>query len=404
MIFWIISGGLALGIAGLMLHGLLRGTREDVTGAASDVSVYRDQLDEVARDQARGVLSDTEAEAVRLEVSRRLLDADKRASDAVVVKDGGRTLAMVLIPMTMLVGGAALYMWIGAPGYRDLPLDTRLADIEAAIAERPNQSEAEELAAPNLPQVTDADPDFLTLMDQLRAALEERPDDEPGLLLLARNEARLGNFVAAREAQEHLVAVKGDRVSAQDLSVTVEMMAYAAGGYISPEAEVYLRRLLQDEPQNGEGRYFLGLLHAQNGRPDLAFPVWRRLLDDSQPNAPWMPVILNEIESLAQAAGVNYTPPTTLAGPDAGAIAAAEDMSPEDRQSMIQSMVDGLAARLAEEGGTPDEWAQLIRALNVLGEDQRARAVYAEAKQVFGESEDAMLIIFRAGIDTGLEN
>jgi cytochrome c-type biogenesis protein CcmH len=403
MVFWIISGGLTLGIAGLMLHGLLRGTGEDVTGAASDVSVYRDQLDEVARDQARGVLSDTEAEAVRLEVSRRLLEADKRATDAAVVKDGGRTLAMVLIPMAMLVGGAALYMWIGAPGYRDLPLDTRLAEIEAAIADRPSQSEAEELAASNLPQVAEVDPDFLELMTRLRAAIESRPDDEPGLLLLARNEARLGNFVAAREAQEHLLTVKGERVSARDLSVAIELMTYAAGGYLSPEAEVYLRRLLEIEPQNGEGRYFLGLLHAQNGRPDLAFPVWRRLLEESNPNAPWLPVILNDIENLARAAGVNYTPPP-VAGPDAGAIAAAEDMTPEDRQEMIQGMVEGLASRLAEDGGTPDEWAQLIRALSVLGDEQRARAVYAEAKQVFGASEDAMTIIFRAGIDTGLEN
>jgi cytochrome c-type biogenesis protein CcmH len=403
MVFWIISGGLTLGIAWLMLHGLLRGTGEDVTGAASDVSVYRDQLDEVARDQARGVLSDTEAEAVRLEVSRRLLEADKRATDAAVAKDGGRTLAMVLIPMAMLVGGAALYMWIGAPGYRDLPLDTRLAEIEAAIADRPSQSEAEELAASNLPQVAEVDPDFLELMTRLRAAIESRPDDEPGLLLLARNEARLGNFVAAREAQEHLLTVKGERVSARDLSVAIELMTYAAGGYLSPEAEVYLRRLLEIEPQNGEGRYFLCLLHAQNGRPDLAFPVWRRLLEESNPNAPWLPVILNDIENLARAAGVNYTPPP-VAGPDAGAIAAAEDMTPEDRQEMIQGMVEGLASRLAEDGGTPDEWAQLIRALSVLGDEQRARAVYAEAKQVFGASEDAMTIIFRAGIDTGLEN
>ena len=403
MIFWIISGGLTLGIAGLILNGLLNGTRSDVTGAASDVSVYRDQLDEVARDQARGVLSDAEAEAVRLEVSRRLLDADKRATDMAASKDGGRGLAMVLVPAAMLVGGIALYTWVGAPGYRDLPLETRLADIEAAIANRPTQAEAENLAAPSLPQMTEIDPDFLTLMERLRAALKDRPDDEPGLLLLARNEARLGNFVAAREAQEHLIAVKGARASALDLSLTIEMMTYAAAGYVSPEAEVYLRRLLEAEPHNGEGRYFLGLLHAQNGRPDLAFPVWRRLLEESRPNAPWMPVILNDIERIADAAGVNYTPPS-LAGPDESAIAAAADMTAEDRQAMIQGMVEGLAARLAEDGGTPEEWAQLIRALNVLGEDQRARAVYTEAKQVFGESEDAMLIIYRAGIDTGLEN
>ena len=44
-----------------------------------------------------------------------------------------------------------------------------------------------------------------------------------------------------------------------------------------------------------------------------------------------------------------------------------------------------------------------VRALTVLGEEDRARLVYNEAKQVYGESEDAMRFIFRAGIDAGLE-
>ena len=104
------------------------------------------------------------------------------------------------------------------------------------------------------------------------------------------------------------------------------------------------------------------------------------------------------------AAGVNYTAPRLSAGPDQDAIDAASQMSPEDRQQMIQGMVDGLAARLADEGGPPEDWAQLVRALMVLGDETRARQVYAEAKSVWGESEDGMRILLRAGIDAGLEN
>ena len=402
MIFWMISGLLALSIAGILLLGLVRGAREGLTGAESDISVYKDQLDEVERDLARGVLTETEAEAVRIEVSRRLLDADKRLAAAGGAREGGRGLAMVLIPLTLLLGGAALYTTIGAPGYRDLPMEQRLANIAEANANRPSQAEAEETAAALLPKPDNIDPEFLNLMEQLRDAVEARPDDVPGLMLLARNEARLGNYTAARTAQERLVAVKGDRATPNDLAGLIEIMSFATGGYISPEAEVYLRRLLAREPTHGEGRYFLGLFHIQSGRPDLAFPVWQRLLADSRSDAPWVPVLREELPALAQAAGVNYTPPPQ-SGPSQDDIAAAAEMSDEDRQAMIQGMVDGLAARLADEGGPPEDWAQLVRALMVLGDEDRARAIFAEAKEIWGESEDAMVILRQVGTETGLE-
>ncbi len=402
MMFWILSALLALVISATLLIGLTRGSREAMTGAESDMSVYRDQLEEVDRDLARGVLSEEEAETVRIEVSRRLLDADKRLAASQGAKDGGQGIAMVLVPVVLLFGSAALYTWIGAPGYRDMPMEPRLAAIAEANANRPSQDEAENVAAPSLPQPDDIDPEFLNLMEQLRTALAERPDDIPGLILLARNEARLGNFTAARKAQERLIATKGDRAAPSDLARAVELMAFSAGGYISPEAEGYLRRLLSLAPSHEQGRYYLGLLYIQSQRPDLAFPVWRRLLEESPPDAPWSPYIRADITALAAAAGVNYTPPP-VRGPDQDDIAAAADMSDADRQAMIEGMVEGLAARLAEDGGPPEDWAQLVRALMVLGDTDRARAIYSEARDIWGESEDAMLILDTLGAETGLD-
>ena len=37
----------------------------------SDIAVYRDQLDEIARDRAAGLIGEAEAEAAKVEVSRR---------------------------------------------------------------------------------------------------------------------------------------------------------------------------------------------------------------------------------------------------------------------------------------------------------------------------------------------
>ena len=84
-------------------------------------------------------------------------------------------------------------------------------------------------------------------------------------------------------------------------------------------------------------------------------------------------------------------------GPTAEDIEAAGDMSEEDRQAMIESMVAGLSERLANEGGTPAEWARLISAYIVLGQPERALPIYQEALTVFAGSDAALQLIRQAG-------
>ncbi|MGR3511617.1 MAG: c-type cytochrome biogenesis protein CcmI [Paracoccaceae bacterium] len=402
MTFWIIAFLIAVATA-LSILVALRARGDTQSGAASDLKVYRDQLDEVERDLARGVLTDAEAETVRTEVSRRLLDADKRAQAARASATGAVWPAAALIAVVLLGGGHGLYTRIGAPGYPDQPMAQRIAEINALAANRMGQAEAEALAAQNLPPAPEPDARFLELMDDLREVLEDRPDDLRGLALLAENEARLGNFAAAQEAQGRIIALKGDAVEPIDLIASIDMMVFAAGGYVSPEAEARINQLLAIAPENGAAQYYTGLTLAQNGRPDQALPIWRRLLEQGPQNAPWVPIVRAEIVGIAAAAGVNYElPPGALGGPDADAIAAAENMSDEDRQAMVEGMVEGLAARLASDGGTPEEWAQLITALGVLGETDRAGAIVAEARQVFAESAEAIALIDGAAARAGV--
>ena len=76
MIFWIVTIALALAVAGLLVMALLRRQTGAEPPAAYDLRVYRDQLREVDRDLARGVIDAADAERVRAEVSRRILAAD----------------------------------------------------------------------------------------------------------------------------------------------------------------------------------------------------------------------------------------------------------------------------------------------------------------------------------------
>ncbi len=411
MAFWIVAFVMAGAVAALLLLALRRGG-EEASAAEADVQVYKDQLREVDRDLARGVLTPAEAEAVRVEVSRRLLEADRQTAEGATAAraPGIATGAVAALSAVAVVGGTfALYQRLGAPGYPDLPLATRIATAEAARANRPSQATAEaEVAALERPAV-EASEEYLALMERLRATVAERPDDIQGQRLLARNEAALGNYVAAREAQARIMELLGDAATAQDHADHADLMVMAAGGYVSPEAEAALSRVLTQDPGNGAARYYTGLLMIQTGRPDLAFEIWDGLLRSSQPTDPWVLPIRAQIRDLAQIAGLtDYAPPDMATapaapGPTAEQMEAAAEMTPEERMGMIRGMVDGLSDRLATEGGPPEDWARLIGALGVLGETAQATAIADEAETVFAGNDAALSLIAEARVRAGLE-
>lgn len=407
MTFWILTLGLA-GLAALMLLvALVRGRDEAAEAAASDLGVYRDQLREVEKDVARGLLSEAEAERVRVEISRRVLEADRALAGSERGAGAPRALTLVaaVAAALVVVGGAVLiYARIGAPGYPDMPLRARIAMAEEMRALRPSQVEAEEgMGPPVLRQ--DADPSYLQLIEQLRTVVAERPNDAQGLALLARHEAALGNFPAAHAAQARLIDVKGGEATAQDFADLAEMLILAAGGYVSPEAEAALTQALGSDPRHPVARYYSGLLFAQIGRPDLAFRFWQTLLTEGPPDAPWIEPIRMQIEQIAFRAGQhNYVlpPAEDQPGPRAEDIEAAGQMTAEERIEMIRGMVAGLAERLATEGGPASDWARLIRAYGVLGEAETAAPVLEEARAAFADDPAGLAEIEAAAREAGL--
>lgn len=399
--FWIIVAGLAIAIGAVLALTLLRGRVGDAPPAAYDLQVYRDQLKEVDRDLARGVIGKDEAQRLRSEVSRRILAAD--AQLRLGGEDGGQPrmagwLAAGLIIAVIAGGGVLIYAQVGAPGYTDLPIAKRIAASDAARAERLSQDAAEARLGPveeTIPEGTSQD--YLALIEQLRKTVKERPEDQQGLQFLVRSEAALGNMAAARRAQQQLVALKGDAATAADHAMLADLMINAAAGYVSAEAEVALREALRLDPRDPGARFYLGLYLLQVDRPDGAFRTWEALLEESTADAPWVAPIRAQIEELAARAGVKYTLPPLGGprGPTSEDIDNAADMTPEERQDMIRGMVAGLAERLSTSGGSAEEWARLINAYGTLGETDKARQVWTEAQVVFA-ANPAMLDTLRA--------
>lgn len=409
--FWLIAAALTLAVAAVLLRAMARAGGDLDAAAQFDIKVYKDQLSEIERDLARGTLPPEEADRQRAEVSRRLLDADRALqSGAGKVRQGGIPIAAAVVAV-MLAGAFLAYDRLGAPGYPDLPLSARLQMSEDLRAARPDQATAE-AQAPKI-ESPPVDPAFADLMQKLRAAVAERPDDVKGLELLASNEARLGNLPAARQAMTQLLAAKGAQATADDHAALAEVMIMAAAGVVTPEAEQALTRALAIDPDNGTARFYSGVLMAQVGRYDMTFRLWAPLLDKAAEDgaaqdAPWIAPIRAQIEDIAFRAGERYTlpdagmPQSDMPGPDAGAVAAAAEMTPQERQAMIEGMVAQLDTRLQDQGGSPEEWARLVNALVQLDRLPDAQAAYDRSKLALAGDTVGLSALKELAVTAGL--
>lgn len=378
MTFWIIAIVAAVITAAIIIRPLLGAREEAAPRAAHDAQVFRDQLKELEKDVARGVVAEEDAAATRLEISRRLLAADDESHSASGAHSApanvSRALAAILI-IAAPAAAALLYQDHGAPGAEDMPFASR------GEGQRPDQLEAEKMMAGRaLPPATGADAEeFQQLVVQLEARLAEAPNDEQGLFLYARSLMNLGRFAEAWPQFEKLIELRDGKTDADIYAGYAEGMILAAGGYISPEAEAAVLQVLKREPTNPSARYYLGHLHNQQGEPELAEAVWSKLVEESDPNAPWVAPIRQEMAQL----GLGPRDSAGLSGPTREEIDAAGSIPPDERQAMVADMVQRLADRLGEQGGSVEEWQRLIRSYSVLGQQGKAQEAMAAAREAF---------------------
>ena len=410
MVFWIVTAFIAFSAALLLAMIIIRAREAGEPAAAYDLRVYRQQLREVDKDLARGVIVEADAERIRTEISRRILAADAQLQKRKTgpAQPQGVSLVFAGVTALLVIGGTlGLYWQLGAPGYGDFGLEDRIRLAGERAENRPSQSEAEaEVPALPKPQVEEG---YLQLVEQLRKTAGEREDDPQGQALLAQHEANLGNFQAAYQAKENYIRLAEGQVNARDFTELAELRIMVTGGYVSPEAQTDLQKALAIDPAHGPARYYWGLMLGQVGRPDLAYREWVAALRAGPAEAPWIQGIQGQIEEMAFRAGVQHTPITpgggtapAQPGPRAEEMEGAAELSPAEQQEMIRGMVTRLSDRLASEGGSAEEWARLIGALSVLGDTDRARTIYDEARNVFSADAESLALIDTIAAQAGL--
>lgn len=345
----------------------LRGAGRARSG--SDVEIYRDQLDEIDRDRASGLLGDSEAEAARIEVSRRLLAAAEAQPEAgatsVFARRTTAIAALVLLPVC--VGG--VYLILGSPQLPDQP-------IEARLREPPD----------NRP--------ITALVSQVEAHLARSPEDGRGWEVIAPVYLRLGRYDDAVKARRNSLRLNGG--SAEREAELGEALVAASNGLITEDARGAFDRALQHDRDDVRARYYLGLAAEQDGRHAEAAQIWQGLLQKAPASAPWVNSVQQALARVEPKTAAN-TP-----GPTREDIKAAEDLTPEQRNDMVRGMVERLAERLKSERGDVEGWMRLVRAYVVLGERDRAKTLLNDARRAL-EAEPDKLQRFESSLkDLGL--
>jgi len=349
------------------------GRRSAERRSGSDVAVYRDQLDELERDRTLGLIGESEAAAARTEVARRLLHAAEasEAGSPPASPRWHRRAAMLAALVVLPIGAAALYLAIGSPNLPGAPL--------AARSERSAESRSID-----------------GLISQVEAHLERNPEDGRGWEVIAPVYMRLGRHEDAVKARRNALRLNGP--SAARESDYGEAQIAAANGVVTAEAKAAFERALRHDPEDFKARYFLGLAAEQDGRRDLAAGIWRRLLASAPAQAPWIELVERSLERVDPRAAAGRGP-----DPSAEDMAAAANLSPEERAAMVRGMVERLAARLQADGSDLDGWLRLLRAYRVLGQVDRAKAAAADARRALAGDSDKVRRIDEMMKALGLE-
>ncbi len=346
-----------------------------------DSAVYRDQLAELERDVARGLIGAAEAQSARLEIERRLLAADAAAPDGAAASRRSPVLAVVLA--VLVAGGAAgLYLRLGAPEVPDTSYALRVASHGAATG------------VPN-------HPDMGKLAAQLADKLHADPNNREGWELYARTLATMGNWQGSADAWRELIALGG--AGADAYAGYGEMLVLGSEGVVTPAAREAFGEALKADASNPIARFYLALADAQAGRGQQALAAWvklagevadadmrseiaRRIAETAKlsglpaPAMPPAPAVAAEQQPEPAAAEAAAEPVAgSVPGLDAAQMATAANMSEADRATMIKGMVAQLAAKLAAEPNDADGWVRLGRAYAVLAEHDKAADAYERA-------------------------
>lgn len=327
-------------IACATLYYAARSRAVNATGPAmSDPTTahFRLQLREIDADAASGRLGEAEVAAAKGELARELMHLKHEQRPTSPKAAGRQNMVLMLSVVLVAVLAVGTYSLLGSPQLPSQPLQAR-------TDEAPPQFDLDKAIA------------------RVEAQLAKTPDDLRGWSVIAPAYMQLGRFAEAARAYRRVIELEGPTADGEtDLA---EALMMANEGSAEGEPLALFESAAARDPTHVRSRYYLASEAMRVGRYEGAVALWTEVLALAKGNEAWVAAAQSGLAA-------------ARAGLDGGNIPDA---------AAIAEMVEGLAARLASEGGTIAEWTRLVRSRLVLGQTEAAQADYDAARQAYPDA------------------
>ena len=415
MLFWFIAGILTLGAVLAIIWPILKEKALSEDPASFNLQVYADQLNELERDHLQGRIGEQDKESARLEIQRRILSTNTEIKENVdqtckIPSQFSRMILAVLLAFLIPSFALGTYISMGKPGLPGQPFNDRVAQTTKQTATTAVAGQHGEIN---------------NMITNLRAKLDKNPNDTKSWELLGKTYLMQKKYSEAASTLERALQTTPNNIGMR--AAFAEALTLAANGRVTQKSESEFKAVEKRTPEDPRARYYLGLAEYQRNNLIAALRRWVSLEIDTPVDAPWRTMLQSRIQKAEKESGIDISalklgeitkkpPPKkkitqnegqstqvskSIPGPSQSQIAAAQNMTVKDRQSMIRSMVKRLADKLQDNPNDVDGWLRLARSYSVLKQSEDSINAYSQAARIAPNRIDIQLNFARALFPVG---
>jgi len=304
-------------IAFLVWPFFRRSAQADLSRQQLNTAIYRDQLAEIERDRAAGVLAQADFAQAQAELQRRLLEDSQAETGQTRTAPAGRALPIALgafLPLAAIL----LYFVLGNPTALDP------AATAASHGQQFTQQDIERLVA------------------GLAAKLESEPENHQGWAMLGRSYKSMGRFPEAVRAYERTGPLL--ETSADLLVDYADTLVASSGGFTNKVVGL-IDKALRIDPNNAQGLWLRGTAAFESKAYTKAVADWETLLALLEPGSEDARMVQSNIDEARQKGGLKaFAKPAAKVGAGGTAPQAAANASVRGRVELAPALAGKLPA------------------------------------------------------------
>lgn len=307
--FWMVVALLLAGALLFVVPPLLRSGGGKTIASQREISlqIHRDQLADLQRDRAEGLISQEQYESGKRELERRVLDETAALDAARPAPQSGRWVG---IAVALAVPAIALGLYL------------KLGNLDGLNPPAPELAQGGQVDAHSVsPQQIEA------MVAKLADKLKQDPDNPEGWQMLARASLYMQRYdEASRAFAEYVKRVPGD---AQALADYADALAMAKGRKLIGEPEGIIAKALAADPNNIKALALAGSVEFDKQAYAKAVAHWEKILTLVPAESPIAQSMKNGIaEARAKGKLPGASPPIAQASGAAGKVAGSVSLAP----------------------------------------------------------------------------